>query len=176
MSAKWVKVCNLCNKLHRAQNGTVPRAMLMHCRQGHVRSPIDVAFHKYSVVWRHRAVSLAEGAFPVLEATGTQISSVSPRFIASDVTALRFLIMTSTLSVEDAFTQAGDSLEAAISALWHLDANRLCPSIDYRLNVQSRTEYCSHDAASQPFVSNVSDDVWTRPAYGLLRRLQQLHS
>lgn len=108
---------------------------------------------------------------PDFQITGTHISPLRLLLIVKGINTLYLLPSMTTLSVDDALSQAGDSLQAAVSALWHLDTNRLRPFIDYRLNVQSRTEYCSHDAASQPFVSYISDDVWTRPTYGLFKRL-----
>lgn len=77
----------------------------------------------------------------------------------------------STLSVEDALNQAGDSLETAASLLWLLDNNRLRPTIDYRLDVQARTEAYSHDAARYPLFEHFDDQVWQRPTYGLFKRL-----
>lgn len=77
----------------------------------------------------------------------------------------------STLSVDDALAQAGSSIHEAAAVLWHLDVNRLRPTVDYRLDVQDRTEAYSHDAASQPFVAYVADDVWDRPTFHLFKKL-----
>lgn len=75
------------------------------------------------------------------------------------------------LSVEDALSRAGGSLETAVSLLWHLDSNRLRPTTDYQLDLQERTEGYSHDAASSALVQHVNDDVWSRPTFCAFKKL-----
>lgn len=80
-------------------------------------------------------------------------------------------IAMSCLSVDEALSRAGDSLETASSLLWQLDSNRLRPTTDYQLDLQERTEGCSHDAAAVPLVQYINDDVWSRPTFSAFKKL-----
>lgn len=76
-----------------------------------------------------------------------------------------------SITVEEALSRASDSISTAASLLWDLDVNRLRPGTDYKLDVQDRSRGYTDDAASQPFVSYLSDDVWTRPTFATFKKL-----
>lgn len=76
-----------------------------------------------------------------------------------------------SLSVEEALSTASGSVEVAASLLWNLDGNRLRPGTDYKLDVQDRSHGYSDDAASQPLIVHLADDVWNRPTFGTFKKL-----
>lgn len=74
--------------------------------------------------------------------------------------------------IENALSEAGDSVQRAAEQLWKLDAaNRLRPGTDYEVNTQLRARSHYDDEASEPFVTFLSDEVWERKTYASFRRL-----
>jgi poly(U)-specific endoribonuclease len=65
------------------------------------------------------------------------------------------------------------SLSDAVQTCWRLDANRLRPGVDYRINVQQgKKPFWKEDKAPDPLFEHVSDNVWkTRPTYRTLQKL-----
>lgn len=65
-----------------------------------------------------------------------------------------------------------NSLSSACGKLWELDTNRLCPEIDYAINLQcGKRAYDQGDFASEPLFSYVHDNALDQPTYKLFMKL-----
>lgn len=60
----------------------------------------------------------------------------------------------------DCIDEELERVELACSKLWELDKNRLCPGMDYQVNLQRGTKpYRTGDCASEPLFTFVKQDV-----------------
>ena len=73
--------------------------------------------------------------------------------------------------------EANTTFPQAVQTLWDLDANRLTPEEDYRIDVQRSKHPCDKDdAADDPLFTYVNEDVFNRPTYAAFRKLLDNYS
>lgn len=76
------------------------------------------------------------------------------------------------ISVQDALTLAGSSIQRAASMLWELDENRLRPNVDYTLDLQQvANDSRAGSVAPHPLFRHLSPDVWKRKTFGAFKTL-----
>ena len=73
--------------------------------------------------------------------------------------------------------EANTTFPQAVQTLWDLDANRLTPDDDYKIDVQRSKHPCDKDdAADDPLFTYVNEDVFTRPTYAAFKKLLDNYS
>lgn len=76
------------------------------------------------------------------------------------------------LSVEEAVSRAGNSIQRAASLLWELDENRLRPTVDYSLDLQhAASGSAPGNVAARRLFRFLSPQVWKRRTFGTFRTL-----